>query len=409
MIAVKPLRIALFSGNYNYVMDGPVRCLNRLVSFLQDEGHEVMVFAPTTDRPACRHAGTLISVPSTPLPGRSEYRLALGLPRSVRATLEAFSPHLFHMAAPDWLGHSALKLARLRGTPAVASFHTRFDTYARYYGGAWLETALTTWLTRFYNRCDQVYVPSQSMLRTLQGQGVTTDLRLWSRGVDRTEFDPARRDMSWRRTAGVADDETLVVFVARLVLEKGLDKLTEVYDQAEQDPAARIRFLVVGDGPEREKLQARLPNAVFTGYLSDAPLGRAYASGDLFFNPSVTETFGNVTLEAMASGLPVVCANATGSTSLVAHGRTGLLAHAPEEFYGLMRRLAAEPKTRMAMSQAARLESRRYDWDAVMRGLLDNYHDALMQARPLYPDAYAGVAAVRAAKYAEPARPRRSA
>ncbi len=399
---MKPLKIALFSGNYNYVMDGPVRCLNRLVAFLQDQGHEVMVFAPTTDRPACKPAGTLISVPSTPLPGRSEYRLALGLPKAVRAQLEAFGPDLFHLSAPDWLRHSALKLAHRWGAPAVASFHTRFDTYARYYGGAWLEAALTAVLTRFYNRCTHVYVPSVSMLETLQSQGVTSDLRIWSRGVDRIQFDPANRDMDWRRANGVQDHETLVVFVGRLVLEKGLDKLEALYDEAERT-GAPIRFLVVGDGPERERLAERMPRAVFTGYLSDAPLGRAYASGDLFFNPSVTETFGNVTLEALASGLPAICADATGSTSIVAHGRTGLIVHNQDEFYAEIAALAADPQRRGAMSQAARAESARYDWDAVMRGLLDNYRDALATDEPPYPGPYAHVPAMGAAGYAESA------
>jgi glycosyltransferase involved in cell wall biosynthesis len=398
---VKPLKVALFSGNYNYVMDGPVRCLNRLVAFLQEEGHEVMIFAPTTDRPACKPAGTLISVPSAPLPGRSEYRLALGLPRSVRAKLEQFSPDLFHLSAPDWLGHSAQKLALRWGVPAVASFHTRFDTYARYYGGAWLEAWMTAMLTRFYNKCEHVYVPSASMIQELKTQGVTSDLLLWSRGVDRAEFDPMHRDMEWRRAAGVADDETLVVFVGRLVLEKGLDKLTEAYDRAAAETSgARIRFLVVGDGPERERLQARLPNAVFTGYLNGAPLGRAYASGDIFFNPSVTETFGNVTLEAMASGLPVVCANATGSTSIVAHGRTGFVASQPHEFYDLIRLLSEDSAGRAAMSAAARGESRRYDWDAVMRGLLGYYYDALRREDEMSPGDFAELPAINAANAA---------
>lgn len=393
---MKPLKVALFSGNYNYVMDGPVRCLNRLVAYLQAQGHQVMVFAPTTDRPACKPAGTLVSVPSAPLPGRSEYRLALGLPRSVRAKLEAFGPDLFHLSAPDWLGHSAQKVAQRWGVPAVASFHTRFDTYARYYGGAWLEAWMTAVLTRFYNRCEHVYVPSVSMLQELKTQGVTADLRIWSRGVDRAEFDPARRDMDWRRAAGVADDQTLVVFVGRLVLEKGLDKLIAAYDQAQAD-GGRVRFLVVGDGPERERLQTRLPNAVFTGYLNDAPLGRAYASGDVFFNPSVTETFGNVTLEAMASGLPVVCANATGSTSIVTHGRTGLVAADPADFYSLIRELADDASRRAQMSQAARVESRHYDWEAVMSGLLANYYEALEPGDAIEPDAWPDLPAMQAA------------
>lgn len=125
----RPRRIALFSGNYNYVMDGPVRALNKLVAFLERQGIEVLVFAPTAREAAFKHSGTLVSVPSVPIPGRSEYRVALGLPRSARRRLTAFRPDLIHVAAPDLLGWGALRWAKRHFVPAVASFHTRFDTY----------------------------------------------------------------------------------------------------------------------------------------------------------------------------------------------------------------------------------------------------------------------------------------
>ena len=162
------LKVALFSGNYNYVVDGPVKALNRLVAYLEGQGHEVLVFAPTARKAAFKHAGTLISVPSVAIPGRGEYRLALGMPEKVKRRLDQFQPDIVHLSAPDWLGYSALKYARRNRIPAVASFHTRFDTYPRYYKMSWLEPRLTDYLRRFYNQCEQVYAPAQSMADELQ-------------------------------------------------------------------------------------------------------------------------------------------------------------------------------------------------------------------------------------------------
>lgn len=320
-----PLRVALFTGNYNYVMDGPVRALNRLVAHIENSGHQALVFAPTTETPAFKHSGELFSIPSVALPGsRSEYRLGLGLSGGARRRLEEFAPTIIHVASPDWLGLSALNYARKNKIAAVASFHTRFDTYPRYYGLGWLEGGVTDYLRYFYSRCERVYAPSQSMVDELKRDRIGKDIRLWARGVDQLLFNPARRDMAWRRSVGVADDEIIVAFVGRVVLEKAIDVFAEAVSTASKTNP-KIRALVVGEGPEKQRFADILPTGVFTGYLEGEALARAYASADIFFNPSVTETFGNVTLEAMASGVPGVCAAASGSRSLVEDGKTGLL------------------------------------------------------------------------------------
>lgn len=377
------LRVALFSGNYNYVMDGPVRALNRLVAYLEARGHEAVVFAPTTGTPALKHAGELFVVPSVPLPGsRSEYRLALGLAPRARKRLDDFAPTIVHLAAPDWLGLDALNYARRRGVPAVASFHTRFDTYPRYYGMAWLEPRVTDYLRYFYGRCERLYAPSPSMADALKRDRIGRDIRLWARGVDQDLFNPARRDMAFRRANGVADDDVLVAWVGRIVLEKGVD----VFAEAVKLSAAtdrRIRALVVGDGPERARFAALLPDAVFAGYLEGTDLARAYASADIFLNPSVTETFGNVTLEAMASGAPSICAAASGSTSLVDDGKTGVLvknARDAAEFAAAVQSLAANDAQRLRMGAAARAKSASYDWEAILDRLVTDYQAVVAAA-----------------------------
>ena len=384
------LRVALFSGNYNYVMDGPVRALNTLVAYLEKTGHEVLIFAPTTKEPAFQHEGTLVSVPSVALPGRrSEYRLGFGLRRGVLEKLEAFRPNLIHIAAPDYTGYSALKYGRKNAIPVVASFHTRFDTYPRYYGLSWLEKYLTRYMRRFYGQCEHVYAPSHSMVDELRRDGIGEDIRLWTRGVDSELFNPAKRDPALRAAAGFSDDDVVIAFVGRVVLEKGIDVFADAISKLQQT-SPNVKALVVGNGPERAHFEKVLPGAHFAGYLQGEPLARAYASADIFFNPSITETFGNVTLEAMASGLPSVCAKAAGSKSLVEDGVTGYLA-APnsDAFAEKLSTLIKSAETQKAFGKAARAHSLEFAWDAVLASLVDNYYEAIAAYNPTSPSAAA--------------------
>lgn len=378
------LRVALFSGNYNYVMDGPVRALNMLVAFLEEEGHDVLVFAPTSKEPAFEHSGTLISAPSLAIPGRSEYRLSLGLSGDIKNRLQEFKPDIVHLSAPDPLGYGALKYAQKNNIPAVASFHTRFDTYPRYYGAKWLEKYLTNYMRHFYARCEHVYAPSQSMADELSEDGIGKDVRLWTRGVDSVLFNPGKRDLEWRKAAGFADDDVVIAFVGRVVLEKGIDVFVETLRQTPS-----VKALVVGEGPERARFAEKLPTGHFTGHLQGEDLARAYASADVFFNPSITETFGNVTLEAMASGTPALCANAAGSASLVEHEVTGLLAEpASDHFAKALERLASDNDLRRRLGETARARSLDYSWRTILGRLVNDYREAVDGYRqPEHPGA----------------------
>lgn len=369
------LRIALFSGNYNYVRDGANQALNRLVGYTLSGGAAVRIYSPTVAKPAFPAIGDLVGVPSVSMPlGRGEYRLARGMPASIRADLEGFSPNLVHLSVPDILGHRALSWARARGIPAVASVHTLFDTYPAYYGLNFLEKPLIALCRRFYNRCDALVVPCQDIIDRLSAQGVTRPMSIWARGVDHDRFNPERRDLAWRRGLGIADDDLVVGFLGRLVLEKGLDIFAAVCAELRRRGVAH-KVLVVGDGPARGSFLTDCPDAIMTGFQMGDDLGRAAAAMDIFLNPSVTEAFGNVTLETMAAGVAVVAANATGARTLVEDGVTGHLVE-PRDVAGYADAIAgyandrASLRTAQAAGRAASLE---YQWDAINQKVVDVY------------------------------------
>ena len=369
------LRIALFSGNYNYVRDGANQALNRLVGYLLRQGAQVRVYSPVVDEPAFPPTGDLIGLPSLAMPfGRGEYRFPTGLSRRVRRDLAEFAPNMIHVSSPDPSGHRAVSWARKRKLPILASVHTRFETYPRYYNMAFLEPLFEAVLRRFYRRCDALVAPSESMAQVLREQRMNYDVSIWSRGVDREIFDPSRRDNEWRRSLGIADDEVTIGFLGRLVMEKGLDVFSDTIDELRRRNIAH-KVLVIGEGPARGWFEARLPGAVFAGFQGGADLGRAVASMDMLFNPSVTETFGNVTLEAMACGIPVVAAEATGSESLVDDQVSGRLIRpgAVHHFAEALRCYVEEPDIRARHGAAGELRSREFSWDAINQAVADTY------------------------------------
>jgi len=368
------LRIALFSGNYNYVRDGANQALNRLVDYLLRQGAQVRVYSPKVARPAFEPTGTLIGLPALAVPGRGEYRVPLALSPQVRRDLKAFAPDVVHVSSPDPASHRAVSWARRRRIPVLASVHTRFETYLRYYNMAWLEPAMVAVLRRFYRRCDALVAPSESMAQVLREQRMNYDIGIWSRGVDREIFTPERRSMEWRRSLGIGDDEVVVGIFSRLVMEKGLDVFSDAIDELKRK-GSRFRVLVVGEGPAREWLENRLPDAVFAGFLSGPDLGKGVASMDVLFFPSVTETFGNVTLEAMACGLPVVASAATGSQSLVDDHVSGRLITpgAVHQFAEALRAYVENADLRAAHGKAGEARAQEFGWDKINQAVADTY------------------------------------
>ncbi|MEL7446094.1 MAG: glycosyltransferase family 1 protein [Pseudomonadota bacterium] len=373
---ISDLRIALFSGNYNYTRDGANQALNRLVGSLLGLGASVRVYAPTVADPDFEPTGDLIGIPNVRMPvkGRGEYRLPTGLGSKVKRDLEKFQPNIVHLSSPDPSGHTALRWAQDHDIPVLASVHTRFETYPQYYKMGFLEPMVVRLLRRFYNRCDALVAPSQSMVDELIAQDMHDDIAIWSRGVDRTVFDPSKRDQEWRKSLGLEEDDVAVVFLGRLVMEKGLDVFAETIVQLRKRQVPH-KVLVIGDGPARGWFEDALPGGIFAGFKTGEALGQALASGDVFFNPSITETFGNVTLEAMASGLPVIAAGATGASSLVHDGETGKLVPPgdPAAFAEAIAPYCTDDALRSAHGAAGEQRSQAYSWEAINRVVADTY------------------------------------
>jgi glycosyltransferase involved in cell wall biosynthesis len=378
------LRVALFSGNYNYVRDGANQALNRLVEYLLRQGVHVRVYSPTVEHPAFPATGDVVDVPAVPVPGRSEYRLPLALAARVRRDLNAFKPNIVHISSPDIVSHRAVTWARKHKIAAVASVHTRFDTYLAYYHLQALEPLARGIMRRLYRRCEVVLAPAQSTAAILRAQRMNRDITIWSRGIDRDQFNPERRDMAWRRSQGIADDEMVIAFLGRVVMEKGLDVFSDAI-HAFETFALKHRVLVIGDGPARPWFEEQLPDAIFLGQQTGAELGLALASADVLLNLFEPRAFGNVTLEAMACALPVIAAEATGATNLVRSGITGTLVDGtdPDEFAEALAAYARDPDLRRRHGEGGLAIARTMDWDTINSAVVRAYKHAIVKRKRL--------------------------
>ncbi len=375
------MKIAYFTESLLPHVDGVSRTLAQLFGTLEARGVEFRVHSPFVPGPEVSWSERVRPVRYFSFPPYPDYRVSIPWSYRVGRELDAWAPELVHVVSPTPMASWAQRWAARRGIPVVSSFHTHFVSYFRYYGVPALEGFGWGMLRRFYARCARVYAPSRSIIRELESHGIGR-LELWSRGMDTRRFSPAFRDPELRRALGADDDTPVLLLVSRLVKEKDLADLVEM-DGILRARELRYRLVLVGDGPMRAELEARLPDAHFAGHQTGDALARWYASGDVFVFPSTTETFGNVVTEALASGLPAVVVDRGGPPDQIEPGENGWIARAndPADLADRVSSLLRDPQERARMARRAVASARERDWSAINGRLLDSYAAVVAAAR----------------------------
>lgn len=381
-VTTSPRRIALFvePSPFAYVSGYKNRFQN-FIKYLREMGDEVMVVTTHEGVPQEFHGAKCIGSRSFPCPWYQKVPLSLALSPRIINEVAQFKPDIIHASSPGIMVFGALAIAKMLSVPIVMSYHTHVPVYIPRYTFSWLVKPMWLVIKFLHRAADLTLVPSAAIAKDLQAARVTAanKIRLWNKGVDSESFHPKYRSHEMRlRLSNGEPNRPLIVHVGRIGVEKSLDFLKSVMDRL---PEARIAF--IGDGPykpELESLFAGLP-AVFTGMLQGEELSQAYASGDVFIMPSESETLGLVVLEAMSSGLPVVCARAGGIIDIIPddqEGKTGYC-FTPGDLEDCLNKLVPllhNSELRETIGKAAREEMEKYDWRAATKKIRNEQYNA---------------------------------
>jgi len=368
--AAAGLRIAMVTETYPPEVNGVARTVGLMVEGLRRRGHAVQLVRPRQDaRDAAAREGDFEELlrPGLPIPRYTQLKMGLPGAGSLLRAWRAWRPNVVHIATEGPLGWSALSAAKKLGLPVVTDFHTNFHAYSRDYGISWLKRPITSYLRRFHNRAGSTLVPTRELAAQLAGLGFER-LRIVGRGVDPEVFSPARRSAELRARWGAGEDTPVALCVSRFAREKNFPLVIEAY-RAMRFLRPDIKLVLVGDGPLLAELRRAGVGCVIAGRLVNGELSAHYASADVFLFPSITETFGNVTLEAMASGLGVVAYDYAAARAHLEHGRSALLAPFDDSagFIAQAVRLARDPQLARRLGRAARELAQNLTWTHIVR------------------------------------------
>jgi len=361
------MRISIITETWPPEVNGVALTVHGLAHGLALRGHTVQVVRPRQSQiESPDTAVTTLAVRGAALPRYPGLRFGLPCRRQLQRDWSQAPPDAIYIATEGPLGMSAMSAAKSLGIPVCTGFHTRFDDYLKHYGLGWLTSVAVAHLRRFHNRAAATLVPTRELAHELKQLGIG-NVRLLRRAVDTSLFHPRHRDTMLRQAWGVGDDDPVAIYVGRIAPEKNLDLAVQAFRKM-QARVPTARYVWVGDGPARAELAAKNPDFIFVGTQLGGDLARHYASADLFLFPSLTETFGNVTLEAMASGLAVVAFDRGAAHEHIANGIGGMRvpANEPQAFIGATFALGVDAVLRGAMRQNARMAVASLAPDAVI-------------------------------------------
>ncbi len=373
------MRIAYFTDTYLPQINGVSNTLEKLGNYLSNKDINHMFFAPDYNEKVINPTKSpLARFKSISLPFYPECRLSLPLYAKLCRLADKFKPDIIHLTDPFGIGLAGLRYAKERGIPVVYCFTNNFYVFLKYYNLWYLEEIIWGFFKWFHGFSKLNFCPSQDTMQVLKSKGID-NLRIWSRGIDIAKFNPNLRNLDIRYRLG-AENKLIFLYVGRMAAEKDLDILMESIDVVNSDYADKVQFVFVGDGPYAKSVkECPHDNVVFTGYLKGRELSEIYASSDVFVFPSSTETFGNVVLEAMASGLPVITVNSGGVKESVVNEYNGLMCIPRDSgsFTKAIVRLIEDKKLKETLSTNAREYSTTKSWNRIFDQLLFDYYSVL--------------------------------
>ncbi len=367
--ALRRMRVAMVTETYPPEINGVAMTMGRIVSGLQARGHTVQLIRPRQhagDQPADQPLFQEVLQRGMPIPRYDALKLGLPAKQALLRLWATRRPDIVHVVTEGPLGWSALAAASKLKLPVATDFHTNFHSYSAHYGVGWLKTPITAYLRKFHNKALRTLVPTESLQRELQALGFR-NLQVVARGVDTGLFNPARRSVMLREQWGAAAADTVALYVGRLAPEKNLPLVIRAYAlMRELQP--RLRLVIVGDGPERGRIERENPDVIFAGMRIGEDLAGHYASADIFLFPSLTETYGNVTVEAMASGLAVIAFDYAAAQQHIHSGENGLLAAAgaADDYVQLAAGLVTDLPRVRRLGERARATTEKLDWSCIV-------------------------------------------
>jgi len=376
------MRYAIVTETYPPEVNGVALTVQGLEQGLRAAGHQVDLVRPRQATEADTEEGTLL-VAGAGLPRYPGLRFGLPAPKRLARQWQLQRPDAIYIATEGPLGWSALRTARRLGIPVASGFHTRFDEYLPDYGVAWLQAAALRWMRRFHNQADATLVPTQELQQFLGEQGFDR-VRLLARAVDSSQFEPQRRDPALREEWGIDGNGFAAIYVGRIAPEKNLGLAVKAFRRLQQI-RPKARFIWVGDGPSRERLAHENPDFIFCGVQRGDALARHFASGDLFLFPSRSETFGNVTLEAMASGVATVAFDYGAAREYLRTDDNGIAVNEDSEFVAAALQLAGDDVLRASLGRNAATAMKRLHPQQVVAEF-DALLSELAQARRPHAD-----------------------